>query len=222
MAIELDYFSGVPQYGAPHLYATRFTIRPPAAAGQSSLPEPFRENGAQIIICILKGCEILHRCANATLDSLQSEPRCTRWNYVVADVIALGFQNKDQMRESLPLVITRHNLFAEFVGADSPLGRQQFPRFEHTPSAGLEIAQWIWIKDPGFAAWFAKKTGKTVAARAAELGAQASQDRCLKILLQWATDPESPTLEYAHTTYALLMLTTADNRDLNMGYSSEA
>jgi hypothetical protein len=136
-------------------------------------------------------------------------------------MIVLGFQHKDQMRESLPLVITRHNLFAAFVGADLPLERQRFPRLEQSPSAELERAQWKWIKDPGFIAWFAKETGKTVAARAAELEVQASQDECLKILLQWATDPESPTLEYAHTTYTLLMLTTAGNRDPKMGYSSD-
>lgn len=141
---------------------------------------------------------------------------------MVADMIALGFQNEDQMRESLPLVITRHNLFTSFVGADPRLGGQQLPPLEHSQLAGLERAQWIWIKDPGFTAWFAKETGKTVAARAAELEAQASQDKCLKILLQWATNPESPTLEYAHTISTLLILTTADNRDLEMKYISDA
>lgn len=141
---------------------------------------------------------------------------------MVADMIALGFQNEDQMRESLPLVITRHNLFTSFVGTDLPLRRQQLPPLEHSQLAGLKRAQWKWIKDPRFTAWFAKETGKTVAARAAELEAQASEDKCLKILLQWATNPESPTLEYAHTTSTLLILTTADNRDLELKDFSDA
>lgn len=140
----------------------------------------------------------------------------------MADMIAFGFQNEHQMRESLPLVVTRHNLFAAFMGSDSPLRREPFPRLEHPPPAGLEEARWIWIKDPGFTAWFAKETGKTVAARAAELEAQASQDIYLERLLQWATDPESPTLEYAHTASTLLTLTTANNRDLKRRYSSDA
>ena len=140
----------------------------------------------------------------------------------MADMIALGFQNEHQMKAILPLVVTRHNLFAAFMGSDSPLGRQQFPRLKHLPPAGLEEAQWMWVKDPGFTAWFEKETGKTVAARAAELEAQASQDIYLERLLRWATDPESPTLEYAHATSTILKLTTANNRDLKRRYSSGA
>ncbi len=223
LAIELDYLPGAPQYDVPLLRSTRFTIRPPAAGeGQSHLPDPFRMKGAEIVECILKGFNLGHRCASSTLDNLQSEPPCTRWHHVVADMISLGFQNEHQMKESLPLVVTRHNLFAAFMGSDSPLGRQAFPRLEHSLSAGWEEAQWIWIKDPGFTAWFAKETGKTVAARAAELEAQASQDMDLERLLQWATDPELPTFEYAHTASTLLTLTTADNRDLKRRYSSNA
>lgn len=209
LVIELDYFPRAPQHGVPRLYPTRIMIRPPAAAeGESDLPDPLRVEGAYILECILKGWNLHYRCAGSTLDSLQSEPLCTRWNYVVADMIALGFQNEHQMKASLPLVVTRHNLFAAFMGSDSPLRRQPFPRLEHLPPAELEEAQWIWIKDPGFTAWFEKETGKTVVARAAELEAQASQDVDLETLLQWATDPESPTLEYAHTTSTLLVLTT--------------
>ena len=106
------------------------------------------------------------------------------------------------------------------MGLDSPLGTQPFPRLQHSLPAGWEVAQWIWIKDPEFTAWFAKETGKTVAARAAELEAQASQDIYLERLLRWATDPESPTLEYAHTISTLPKLTTANNRDLKRRYSS--
>jgi hypothetical protein len=220
LSIELDYSPGAPQYDVPRLYSTHLRIHSPVAEGQSGLPSPFTVQGAKTIECILKGVGVLHRCADSTLDSLQGARRCARWNYVVADMTALGFQNENQMEESLPLVITRHNLFEAFVGADSPLGRQPFPHLEHTPPVELEGAQWIWIKDPGFTAWFAKETGKTVAARASELGAQASQDKCLEILLQWATDPESPTLEYAHATSALLVLTTAINRDLKQRSSN--
>ena len=94
------------------------------------------------------------------------------------------------MKESLPLVVTRHNLFAAFMGSDSPLGRQPFPRLVRPLQAGREDVPWIWIKDPGFTAWFKKETRRTVAARAAELEAQASQDLALQILLQYVdTDP---------------------------------
>lgn len=223
LAIELDYLPGAPQHGVPRLCVTRSRSRPAVAAnGQSHLPDPFTVKGAKIVESILKGSNLLHKCASDTLDNLQSEPLCTRWSYVVADMISLGFQNEHRLKESLPLVVTRHNLFAAFMGPDSPLGREPFPRLEHSLPTGWELAQWIWIKDPRFTAWFAKETGKTVAARAAELEAQASQDTCLMILLQWATDPDLPTFEYAHTTSDLLVLTAANNRYLKRRYSSNA
>ena len=204
--IELDYFEGAPEFGVPCLHSTRLTIRPQAAEGHSNLLCPFREEGAKIIECILKWSRISHRCASSTLDSLGDEPPCARWNYVVADMVALGFQNEEQMEKSLPLVVTRHNMFEAFVGADSRLSREPFPRLSRSLPPELNVGPWIWIKDQGFTAWFTRATGKTIAARVMELERQASQDECLERLLQWAKDPESPTLEYADTIPALLVL----------------
>ena len=108
LAIELDYLPEAPQNDVPRLCSKRFTIRPAVAAqGQSHLPEPFTVKGAKIVECILKGSNLLHRCASSTLDRLQSQQPCTRWHYVVADMISLGFQNEQQMKEILPLVVTR-------------------------------------------------------------------------------------------------------------------
>jgi len=204
--MELDYFEGAPEFGVPRLRLTRFTLRPQAAEGHSNLLCPFKEEVAIFIECILKGCRISHRCASRTLDSLRNVPPCTRWNYVVADMVALGFQNEEQMEKSLPLAITRHNMFEALVGADSPLSREPFPRLSHSLPSELDVGPWIWIKDQGFTAWYTMATGKTIAARVMELETQASQDKCLERLLQWAIDPESPTLEYADTTPTLLVL----------------
>jgi len=196
--MELDYSEGAPNCGVPRLHSTRLMVHPPPMEGQSSLPDPFKEEGAKIIQCTLKGCIITHKCA--TFDSPKSKLPCSRWSYVVADMVALGFQIEEQTKETLPLVVTRHNMFEAFLGKDSPLRRGPFPCLSRSLPAELEVAPWIWIKDPTFIAWFKMKTGKTVAARVAELKAQASQDSCLEMLLQWATDPESPTLECVHTT----------------------
>jgi len=206
LVIELGYSEGAPGFGVPRLRSTRLTIRPQAAEGHSNLPCPLREKGAKIIECILKGCRLGHRCASHTLDRLRGVPPCTRWNYVVADMVALGFQNEEQMKKSLLLAITRHNMFEAFVGVDSPLSRGPFPRLSRSLPPELDVGPWIWIKDQGFTAWFTMETGKTIDARAKELETQASQDKCLGLLLQWAMDPESPTLEYADTTPALLVL----------------
>jgi hypothetical protein len=221
LVIELDYLSRAPEDGVPCFRSTRLMILPPEE-GQISLPDPFKVKGAKIVECILKGCSITHRCADYALDRFKSERSCTRWNYVVADMIALGFQNEGCMKESLSSVITRHNLFEAFLGVDSPLRRQAFPQLSRSLPAELGVAPWIWIKDPRFIAWFTEATGKSIATRVAELRAQASQDECLEVLLRWATDPKSPTLECAHTTPALLMLTTAYYRDLGMKCSSNA
>ena len=146
-----------------------------------------------VVECNLQGYLTTHKCA--TLDNLQGVPPCTRWNYVFADMVALGFQNEEQMKKGLPLVATRHNLFEAFVGVDSPLRKGPFPRLSRSLPPELEVGPWIWIKDPWFTTWFVGQTRKTVATRVAELEAQASVDSCLAILLQWATDPKLPTLE---------------------------
>ena len=201
--MELDYSEGAFGRNVPCLYSTRLSIHPAPVEGQSSLPDPFNEEGAKIIQCTLRGCAIIHKYA--TFDGLKSNRPCSRWNYVVADMVTLGFQMEEQIKESLPLVITRHNMFEAFVGGDSPLKGEPFPHLSRPLPAELGVAPWIWIEDPCFIAWFTKVTGKTIAARVAELEAQASQDKCLEMLLQWATNPELSTLEYAHTTSALLM-----------------
>jgi len=196
--MELDYSEGAPVRGVPRLRLTRLVTRPPLMEGQSSLPDPFKEEGAKIIQCTLKGSIITHKCV--TFDSPKSKRPCLRWNYVVADMVALGFQSEEQMKEALPLIVTRHNMFEALLGEDSPLRSEPFPRLSHSlPGA----APCIWMKDPVFISWFKTATGKTVAARVAELKAQASQDSWLEMLLRWATDPESPTCEYVHPASAL-------------------
>jgi hypothetical protein len=137
-------------------------------------------------------------------------------------MIAYGFQNEERMKKSLPLVIGRNNMFEAFLGSDSLLREHPFPPLSCSLPAELGVAPWIWIKDRGFTDWFVEATGKTIATRVEELKIQAPQNKCLEKLLQWATDPKLPTLEYAHTTPALLVLTTVGNRDLMRGRSSNA
>lgn len=214
--MELDYSEEASERDVPCLYSTRLMFQPPP---ETSLPDPFKEEGAKIIQCTLRGCVITHKCA--TFDRLKGKRPCSRWHYVVADMIALGFQIEGQVKKALPLVITRHNMFEAFVGED--LRREPFPRLSRSLSAELEVGPWTWIKDPLFITWFTRVTGKTIAARVAELEPQRSQDKCLEILLQWATNPELPSLGYVCTASAPLtqILMTTDNRDLGVRCSNE-
>jgi len=204
--IELDYAPGAPPSNVPRLRLTRLTC-PLVTEVQIHLPDPFATEDAQIVRCNLKGYEVFHKCAANALATLRNEPPCPRWNFIVGEMTAFGFQDQIQLMESLRLAIARHFTFEAFLGANSPLREAPFPPLSQRMPPNLNISPWIWIKDAGFVAWFEQETGMTVATRLAELQAQARRDAYTEQLIQWATNPLSPTLECVHANIALPVLT---------------
>ena len=147
-----------------------------------------------MVRCNLNGYEVVHKCAaNIALATFRDESPCPRWSFVLADMIAFGFQDQILLMESLRLAIARHFTFDAFLGANSPLRKEPFPRLSQRMPPNLHISPWVWIKDVRFVDWFEKKAGMTVATRLAELQAQTGRDTYTEKLVQWATSPLSPS-----------------------------
>jgi hypothetical protein len=187
LAMELEY-AGAPESNVPRLRPTRLTVYPPVTAVQINFPDPFAAEDTKMAICNLKGYDLVHKCADSALATWTGEPPCPRWNYVLADMIALGFQDQRLLIESLRLAVTRHFTFEAFLGADSPLRGKPFPCLSRRMPSNLNTSPWIWIKDVDFVDWFQRETGKTVTSRLAELQAQTHRDAYTEDLIRWATD----------------------------------
>ena len=188
LEMVLEYAPGAPASNIPRFCLTRLTQCPLVTGVQNHLPEPFAMENFKMVRCVLKeyqGYQLDHKCADNALAAFVDEPPCPRWSYVLADMVAFGFQDQMLLVEGLRLAIARHFTFEAFLGPSSPLRGMPFPRLSRPMPPNLESSPWIWIRDVGFIDWFEKEAGMTVAARLAELQAQAHRDAYTEELIQW-------------------------------------